>query len=54
MAVGLGNQKFIYIVREEPSVASDADAVTMEQARVRPAPHRVRVGMETLGYLGHG
>ena len=33
VAVGLGNQKFIYVVRLEPAVASKADAVTMEQAQ---------------------
>ena len=54
VAVGPGNQKFIYVVRLEPSVSPDADAVTIEQARVRPAAHRMWVGVETLGYLGHG
>ena len=54
VAVGLGFQKLFYFVRLEPAVASKSDAVTMEQASVRPAAHRVRMGIEKLGDLGHG
>lgn len=54
VAVGLGKQKLFYVAGLKPSVSPDADAVTMEQARVGPAAHRVWVGMETLCHLGHG
>ena len=54
MAVALGNQKFVYVARLEPSVSPDTDAVTIEQARVRPAAHRMWVCMDNLCYLGHG
>jgi hypothetical protein len=51
---GPHHQKLVDIVWFEPTVASKADTVTMEQARVRPAAHRVRVSVETLGNLCHG
>lgn len=53
MAIGHSNQKFTYVVRLEPSVSPDADAVTREQTRIRPTAHRMGVGIKKMGNLGH-
>jgi len=54
VTVGPRDQKLVDIVWFEPTVASKADTITMEKARVRPAAHRVRVSVETLGNLCDG